>query len=195
MHLYYGATIAVPHLEHAYIDPVLGPSNADKKRIRLVPVGVERHPALHDSANELIAAIKHKCECRFGLHELSYCHNDVCCTNIIDFFGAWYLLNCEYACHRDECDLLATPATAIKKRFVMDTSKPSGPLFDLYQVGMLLADSPIGRTRGALGKPAVQELNHYHCQARSGQAVSLLLSSCLCEAGCSDLIFCFLVLC
>ena len=25
----------------------------------------------------------------------------------------------------------------------MDTSKPSGPLFDLYQVGMLLADNLI----------------------------------------------------
>ena len=135
--------MAVPHLEHAFIDPVLGPSNDDKKRIRLVPVGVERHPALPDSANELIAAIKHKCECRFGLHELGYCHCDVCCTNIIDFFGAWYLLDCEYAYHRDERDLLTTRSTAIKKRFVMDTSKASEPLFDLYQVGMLLADSLI----------------------------------------------------
>jgi hypothetical protein len=67
----------------------------------------------------------------------------VCCTNIIDFFGGWYLLDCEYACHIDECDLLTTRYTASKKRFVMDTSKPSGPLFDLYQVGMLLADNLI----------------------------------------------------
>ena len=27
MRLYYGSTIAVPHLEHTYIDPVLGPTD------------------------------------------------------------------------------------------------------------------------------------------------------------------------
>ena len=141
MRLYYEATFAVPHLEHTYIDPELGPFNDDKMRIRLVPVGLQRKP---ESANELITAIKHICECLFGLHMLGYFHCDVRWTNIIDFFGAWYLIDCEYACHRDERGLLATrSATTIKKRFVMDTSKPWGPLFDLYQVGMLLADSSI----------------------------------------------------
>ena len=139
MRLYYGATTGVPHLEHTYIDSVLGPFNDDKMRIRLVPVGVERKP---DSVEELITAIKHICECLFGLHELGYFHCDVRWTNIIDFFGAWYLIDSEYACHRDEFDLLATrSATTIKKRFVMDTSKQWGPMFDFYQVGMLLVDS------------------------------------------------------
>jgi hypothetical protein len=148
MRLYYGATIRVPHLEHTYIDPVLGPFNDDKKRIRLVPVGVERKP---DSVEELTTAIKHICECLFGLHELGYFHCDVRWTNIIDFFGAWYLIDCEYACHRDEPDLLAIrSATTIKKRFVMDTSKPWGPLFDLYQVGMLLADSSVTDSKAEL---------------------------------------------
>jgi hypothetical protein len=102
---------------------------------------VDRKP---DSAKELITAIKHICECLFSLHELGYFHCDVRWTNIIDFFGAWYLIDSEYACHRDERDLLATrSATTIKKRFVMDTSKPWGPLLDLFQVGMLLADSTV----------------------------------------------------
>jgi hypothetical protein len=85
MRLYYGSTIAVPHLEYTYIDSVLDdPFNDDKMRIRLVPVGVQRKP---DSANELITAIKHICECLVGLHELGYCHCDVRWTNIIGFFG------------------------------------------------------------------------------------------------------------
>lgn len=139
MRFFYQATAAVPHLEHPYIDPTIGPFNADKKRIRLVPVGVERKP---DSVTELITATRHIFECLFPLHELGYCHCDVRWNNIIDFFGRWYLIDCEYACSLNEHELLATrSATTIKKRFVMDTSKPWGPLFDLYQVGMLLVDS------------------------------------------------------
>ena len=83
--LYYTATSRVPHLEHIYIDPVLSPFNNEKKRIRLVPVGVERKP---NSGSELITVIKHICECLFGLHQLGYCHCDVRWTNIIFFFGA-----------------------------------------------------------------------------------------------------------
>ena len=149
MRLYYVATTGVPHLEHTYFDdPVLGPFNDDKMRIRLVPVGVERKP---NSGEELITAIKHICECLFSLHELGYFHCDVRWTNIIDFFGAWFLIDCEYACHRNERDLLATrSATTIKKRFVLDTSKPWGPLFDLYQVGMLLADSSVTDSKAEL---------------------------------------------
>jgi hypothetical protein len=33
---------------------------------------------------------------------------------------------------------------------VMDTSKPWGPLFDLYQVGMLLADSSFTDSKAEL---------------------------------------------
>ena len=144
MRLYYGATTAVPHLEHTYIDPF----NETKRRIRLVPVGVERKPA---SAKELITAIKHICECLFGLHKLGYYHCDVRWPNIIDFFGEWYLIDCEYACHKDEHNLLAIrSATTIKQRFVMDTSKPWGPLFDLYQVGILLEDSSITNSTAEL---------------------------------------------
>jgi len=139
MRLFYNATAEVPHLEHTCVDPAFGPFSDDKKRIRLVPVGVERKP---DSVGELVTAIQHVCECLFRLHELGYYHCDVRWTNIIDFYGAWYLIDSEYACHRDERDLLATrSATTIKKRFVLDPSKPWGPLFDLYQVGMLLVDS------------------------------------------------------
>jgi hypothetical protein len=110
-------------------------------RIRLVPVGVERKP---DSVDELITAIKHICECLLSLHQLGFYHCDVRWANIIEFFGSWYLIDSEYACRRDETDLLATrSATTINKRFMLDTSKPWGPSFDLYQVGLLLADSAI----------------------------------------------------
>jgi hypothetical protein len=70
MRLFYTATAEVPYLEHTYVDPkVVGLFNEDKKRIRLVPVGVERKP---DSVNELATAIQHVCECLFRLHELGY---------------------------------------------------------------------------------------------------------------------------
>ena len=139
MCVFYKATTRVPHLEHFYMGHLaLGPFNPDKKRIRLVPVGTERKP---DSVDELITATKHILECLFSLHELGYFHCDVRWNNIIDYFGDWYLIDCEYACRFDEHELLASRSATIKKRFVLDISKPWGPLFDLYQVGMLLADS------------------------------------------------------
>eukprot|EP01033_Poteriospumella_lacustris_P010454 gene10454-7433_t len=136
---FYNATADVPHLEHTCVDPVFGAFNDDQKRIRLVPVGVVRQP---DSVDELVTAIQHVCECLFHLHALGYYHCDVRWTNIIDVFGAWYLIDSEYACHRDEHDLRAMrSATTMKRRFVLDPSKPWGPEFDLYQVGMLLCDN------------------------------------------------------
>ena len=136
MHMYYGATIAVPHLEHAYIDPVLGPSNDDKKRIRLFSVGVERltlRTSLSQPSSTNASAV--------SAYTSWATVTAMCAVRISSISSAHG--TCSTASMPDECDLLVTPATAIKKRFVMDTSKPSGPLFDLYQVGMLLADSPI----------------------------------------------------
>lgn len=148
MCLFYQAAAKVPHLEHTCVDPAFGPINYDKRRIRLVPVGVERKP---DSVGELVIAIQHVCECLFRLHELGYYHCDVRWTNVIEVFGSWYLIDCEFACHRDERDLLATrSATTIRSRFVLDQTKPWGPLFDLYQVGMLLVDSTVTTSSGAL---------------------------------------------
>ena len=141
MLVFYEATAKVPHLEHTCADPAFGPCNADKMRIRLVPVGVERQPV---TVAELIAATKHICECLFSLHELGYVHSDVRWNNIVEFFGEWYLIDSEYACHLDEHNLLADrSANTIRQRFVLDTSQPWGPLFDLYQVGMLLADNNV----------------------------------------------------
>lgn len=135
MREYYRKTAEVPMLEHPYVNPF----NDAKNRIRLVPVGVERKP---NSLDELEKAIKQICTCLLSLHELGYFHCDVRWNNIIEYFGDWYLIDSEYACHKNEHKLLAErSAHTIKKRFVMDSSKPWNHLFDLYQVGRLLEDS------------------------------------------------------
>ena len=52
------------------------------------------------------------------------------------------MIDCEYACHVDEQDLLTTRASSIiKPAFVLDRSKPWSALFDMYQVGKLLQES------------------------------------------------------
>ena len=44
----------------------------------------------------------------------------------------------------NETSLLATrSAKTIMQRFVLDVSKPWNPLFDMYQVGILLMDSEV----------------------------------------------------
>jgi hypothetical protein len=141
MHAFYSKTSEVPHLEHIYLDPVLGPFNIDKKRVRLVPVGVQRKPA---TVKELTTSIKHVFECLFCLHDIGFMHCDIRWGNIIEFFGDWFLIDCEYACHMNETSLLATrSAKTIRQRFVLDVSKPWNPLFDMYQVGILLMDSEV----------------------------------------------------
>jgi len=141
MKAFYMATAKVANLEHFYIGPVMGPFTDDKLRIRLVPVGVMRKPGTLD---ELCTAIKQILSCLFSLHEYRYVHCDIRWNNIIQVFGDWFLIDCEFACHLDELDLLTTRSSAtIQKRFVMDESKPWNPLFDLYQVGLLLSESGI----------------------------------------------------
>jgi tRNA A-37 threonylcarbamoyl transferase component Bud32 len=141
MRLFYEATKNVPHLEHPFIHPTLGAFNEEKNRIRLVPVGVDRMP---NSEEQLITAIKHICECLYSLHKLGYYHCDVRWSNIIEYFGEWYLIDSEYACSKNEHELRAIrSSTTIKSQYVLDTSKPWSQFFDLYQVGKLLVDSNI----------------------------------------------------
>jgi len=133
MRKFYTATAAVPHLEHSMA------FNADKKRICLIPVGVQRHPC---NVIELVAAVKHIFECLFQLHGLGYVHCDIRWNNMIEVFGDWFVIDCEYACYVDEQDLLTTRASStIKPAFVLDMSKPWSALFDMYQVGKLLQES------------------------------------------------------
>lgn len=137
MQLFYNRSSTVPNLEHLYVGPV-GPYTVNKRRVRLVPVGVERRP---ETMLELIAAIKQIFNCLCCLHDLGYVHCDVRWSNIIVVFDNWFLIDCEYACSLTETSLLLTrSACTIKKRYVLDVSAPWSPLFDLFQIGMLLAD-------------------------------------------------------
>ena len=104
-------------------------------------MGVERKPT---SVEELVTAIKHIGECLLCLHERGYVHCDVRWNNIVEVFGEWVLIDSEYACKLDgEPDLLAARSKLIKPRYVLDTADPWSPAFDLYQVGMLLAESDV----------------------------------------------------
>ena len=138
MSAFYTNTSAVPHLEHLCRHPLYGSFTDDKKRVRLIPVGVECQP---ESVSLLVAAVKDICEGLFSLHNLGYEHCEVRWSNIINVCDSWFLIDCEYACRLDEHELLALRSgTIIKQRFVLDTSRPWCPLFDVYQVGLLLQD-------------------------------------------------------
>jgi len=99
-------------------------------------VGLERLPSCTE---ELTIAIKDICNCLFALHALQYVHCDIRWANIVEVFGHWYLIDCEFACAFDELDLLRErSALTIKSSHVKDISKPWDPTYDLYQVGLLL---------------------------------------------------------
>lgn len=140
MQNFYNKTAAVPHLEHLYQGGV-GPFNENKQRIRLLLVGCDHKPS---SAEELSTVIRHICKCLFELHALKYVHCDIRWNNIVDVFGEWYLIDCEYACSINESELLVRrSAETCHKRYVLNSSKPWCPMFDLYQVGMLIAESDV----------------------------------------------------
>lgn len=132
---FYNAIAAVPFIEQ------MTEHNEDKKRVKLVPVGVNRKPDSHD---ELVTAIKNICNCLIELHLKKYFHCDVRWGNIICVLADWYLIDCEYACHSNETDILMTRScTDIKKTHVKDASQPWNATFDLYQVGLLLKDDDV----------------------------------------------------
>jgi hypothetical protein len=123
----------VTHMEHLRLDNAF---NDTKRRIRLQPVGVQRLP---QTETEAVTVIKHIFQCLFKLHELGIVHCDIRWGNIIEAFKNWYLIDFEFACHRDEHQLLALrSAQTIRAQFVLDRSQPWSPRHDVYQVGLLL---------------------------------------------------------
>jgi hypothetical protein len=134
MRLFHETTSEVPYLEK-YVLPQLNPFDDKNFRIRLTPVGVTRKPV---SPNELTAAVKNICSCLFALHDVSYVHCNIRWPNIIEYFDKWIIIDCEYACLLTDAKSLPDRSSRIKPYFVMDTSKPWSPHFDLYQVGLLL---------------------------------------------------------
>ena len=130
--MFYQAISRVKYIEH------MTENNESKNRVKLIPVGVNRKP---DSYVELVAAIKYICDCLFELHKLKYFHCDVRWGNIICVLGVWYLIDCEYACHSNEFEVLKNrSACDIKRTHVKDPTHPWDATFDLYQVGLLLED-------------------------------------------------------
>lgn len=88
---FYQATARVPHLEHMYADP-----NALRRRIKVGPVGVNRMPI---DLPELLQCVKNISDALLGLHRARWMHCDVRWSNIIEHFGEWILIDCEYACN------------------------------------------------------------------------------------------------
>mgnify|MGYP003386386166 CR=1 FL=1 len=132
---FYGAAAGVRFLEH------MTENNRDKKRIKLNPVGVNRKP---DSIEELVSSVKNICACLFELHLKKYFHCDVRWGNIVYLFGDWYLIDCEFATSQNDAETLATRSSiTIKTNYVKDPTKPWDATFDLYQVGLLLADDDV----------------------------------------------------
>ncbi len=69
--------------------------------------------------------------------------SDVRWSNIVECFGGWYLIDCEYACCEADGDaLLRARAAHIRPGFVLDPTAPWSASFDWYQVGLLLSDVP-----------------------------------------------------
>lgn len=132
---FYDAANGVPNLEQMF------DNDRGKRRIKLTPVGVNRKP---DSIDELVSSVKNICLCLFELHLKKYFHCDVRWGNIICLWSQWYLIDCEFATSHDDAATLATrSSTTIKTIYVKDPTKPWDATFDLYQVGMLLADDDV----------------------------------------------------
>ena len=137
---FYKATAHIPNLEHLYAGagPALSPY---EYRIKLQPVGVHRKP---NTLPELITCLQNITRALAALHAMQYYHCDVRWSNIIECFGEWYLIDCEYACSEANGDaLLRARAAHIRPRFVLDTTAPWSPGHDWYQVGLLLSEVPM----------------------------------------------------
>ena len=85
---FYKATENVSNIEHLYRggSGEVGPFTYEKRRVRLVPVGVARKP---ESVDELTLAIKQISMSLFGIHALGYVHCDVRWNNIVYAFDQW----------------------------------------------------------------------------------------------------------
>lgn len=136
MRHFYASAAGVPHLEH----PIAGDDayNEASGRIKLAPVGVNRQPS---TLPELLKCVKDISSALFGLHERRLVHCDVQWSNIIEYFGDWYLIDCEYACSlADDRAILASRSQNIRSSRVMDSTTGWTSKHDLYQMGLLLKD-------------------------------------------------------
>jgi hypothetical protein len=124
----------IPHIEQMiYFDP-------RKNHITLKPLGIMRKPSSQDEAQLALAQI---CKALFALHDLGYMHCDLRWSNIIEAFGSWTIIDCEYACHQSEAELRQERSSVIKPEFVLHQGQPWDFSFDLYQVGKLLSDRTV----------------------------------------------------
>jgi hypothetical protein len=135
MRQFYQRTAGVPYLEHMITGDAC---NDAYRRIKLGPVGVNRLPL---TLPELVKCVKDICTALFRIHGCRAMHCDVRWSNIIEYFGAWYLIDCEYAClFDDDGEVLAARSREMRQSHVMDSTIGWTPRHDLYQVGLLLQD-------------------------------------------------------
>ena len=135
MRQFYQLAARVPHLEGMIAGNAC---NDQSQSIKLAPVGVNRLPL---TLSELVKCVKDICSALFGLHALRTMHCDVRWSNIIEYFGDWYLIDCEYACNlSDDSSVLAARCEVIRQSHVMNSTIGWTPQHDLYQVGLLLQD-------------------------------------------------------
>jgi hypothetical protein len=134
MRQFYQRAANVPHLEHMITE---GACNDANLRIKLAPVGVNRLPL---TVPELLKCVKNICTALFGIHSFGAMHCDVRWSNIIEYFGDWYLIDCEYACFHNDDDVLAARSREMRQSHVMDSTIRWTPQHDLFQVGLLLKD-------------------------------------------------------
>jgi hypothetical protein len=121
------STVPAPYLECLFRSAeVPAYSPAKKMIVRSSPVGVTRKP--RDTV-ELLTAIRQIFGCIFHLHDLRYVHCDIRWSNIINYNGDWDLIDCEYTCHLDEMELLATRSKTMNRKafFVLDENRPWDP--------------------------------------------------------------------
>ncbi len=133
---FYNATKDIRFIEHMI------KSDANKNRICLTPLGIMRFPATPD---EVRIALTHICTAVFALHDLNYLHCDLRWSNIVEAYGSWTLIDCEYACHMDDSDrdLRLERSRVIKRNFVLHQSQEWDKSFDLYQIGLLLNEGRV----------------------------------------------------
>lgn len=131
---FYNDTSTVPHLEHKQDVP------NNHRRIKLVPVGVQRHPF---NLVELITALKNVTECLLQLHLCGYVHCDVRWSNLVFLNDSWYLIDCEYACKLTDNMALLDRSTKIRPKYVLNPTSPWNPSFDMYQVAILIDESKL----------------------------------------------------
>jgi hypothetical protein len=136
MRKFYKKTKDVPFIEH------MRKIDQTQNRICLTPLGIVRRPS---NPEELRVAFRHICTAVFGLHDHHYLHCDIRWSNIVDAYGSWTLIDCEYACHMDEKVLRLERSNIIKGAYVLQQSQEWDQCFDLYQVGLLLTEYTVDK--------------------------------------------------